>query len=229
MNPESKSQHSIRSFVKRSGRLTVSQQKAIGDHWQTFGIDYEADPEDLSRLFKSTQKVNLEIGIGNGNALIEMAKDDPDALFIGIEVHEPGIGRCLNNIAKFQLSNVRLLRHDAAEVLDRLIGENSLDRVMLFFPDPWHKKRHHKRRLVNPPFRDQLALKLKAGGVIHMATDWQEYADHMLEQFQNDDRFQAVGSTKGLVDRPEYRPVTHFEQRGIRLGHSVSDLMFEKL
>ncbi|MFT5503561.1 MAG: tRNA (guanine-N7-)-methyltransferase [Gammaproteobacteria bacterium] len=228
MHSDSEKRHSIRSFVKRSGRLTISQQKAIDNHWPHFGIDYDIDPEKFSELLKSTKKVYLEIGIGNGNALIEMAKDNPTTLLIGIEVHEPGIGRCLNNIVNLALSNVRLFRHDAAEILDRLVNQNSLDRVMLFFPDPWHKKRHHKRRLVNAPFRDQLANKLKPGGIIHMATDWQDYADHMLEQFQNDDRFQAIGSTNGLVDRPEYRPLTHFEQRGIRLGHSVSDFMFAK-
>ncbi len=157
-----------------------------------------------------------------------MAERDPQSLYLGIEVHEPGIGRCLNQIHKRELANIRLLRHDAIEVLQHMIAPDSLDRVLLFFPDPWHKKRHHKRRIVNPLFRDLVFRGLKVGGVVHMATDWQDYAEWIAEQFLGDSRFTNMGDSDGYAERPDYRPSTRFEQRGRRLGHGVWDLLFVK-
>jgi tRNA (guanine-N7-)-methyltransferase len=216
---------SIRSFVRRSGRITPSQKFALENYWSSYGIDF-AD----KRLVLPTQFefVKLEIGIGNGDALIGMAAADPHSLYIGVEVHEPGIGRCLNQIQLQQLQNVRLIKHDAIEVLQNMIAAESLDRVLLFFPDPWHKKRHHKRRIVNQAFRDLIYNVLKPGGVIHIATDWQDYAEWIAEQFLADERFSNQGNADGYAECPSYRPLTRFEQRGRRLGHGVWDLLFAK-
>ena len=217
---------SIRSFVRRGGRITPSQQKALEIHWGSYGIDYADAPLELPPGFAA---VKLEIGIGNGDALISMAAGDLHSLYIGIEVHEPGIGRCLNAIQREGLENVRLIKHDAVEVLERMIPPASLDRVLLFFPDPWHKKRHHKRRIVNARFRDLVFAALRPGGVIHAATDWQDYAEWIAEQFLADTRFRNLGDARGYAERPDYRPQTRFEARGRRLGHDVWDLLFEKL
>jgi len=214
---------SIKSFVRRNGRMTPSQKKAIESWWEKYGIDYQPGPLDLPGEFDS---VTLEIGIGNGDALVSMASADRNSLYIGIEVHQPGIGRCLNTIRQQNLDNVRLVSHDAIEVLQSMIAPNSVDRVLLFFPDPWHKKRHHKRRIVNPGFLDLLHRCLKPGGQFHAATDWQDYADHMSEVFLADSRFSSVGDDAGFVSAPDYRPITRFEQRGRRLGHGVWDLIF---
>ena len=171
--------------------------------------------------------LKLEIGIGNGDALISMAQNDPQSMYLGVEVHESGVGRCLANIHQQALSNVRLIRHDAIEVLQHMLPPRSLDRVFLFFPDPWHKKRHHKRRIVNARFRDLLAVLLKPGACLHMATDWQEYAEYMAVELLSDSRYMNTGDTRGYAQRPDYRPVTRFENRGLKLGHGVWDLIFE--
>jgi tRNA (guanine-N7-)-methyltransferase len=158
-----------------------------------------------------------------------MAAADPSSLYLGVEVHEPGIGRCLNNIAQLELNNVRLIMHDAVEVLEYMIAAASLDRLLLFFPDPWHKKRHHKRRIVNQGFRDLVFDRLKPGGSIHIATDWQDYAESIALQFLGDGRFSNQGDSAGFVEPPAYRPLTRFEQRGRRLGHGVWDMVFTKI
>ncbi|MEM7564669.1 MAG: tRNA (guanosine(46)-N7)-methyltransferase TrmB [Pseudomonadota bacterium] len=225
MASEAQKPRSIKSFVRRTGRITPSQKNALDQHWKTFGIDYRDNPLEIPSEYSS---VKLEIGIGNGDALISMAQNGSESFYIGIEVHEPGIGRCLNLIQKQGLENVRLLRHDAVEVLQQMIPSVSLDRVLLFFPDPWHKKRHHKRRIVNRQFCDLLHLKLKPGGVIHMATDWQEYAEWMSEVFLQDLRFENMGDENGYVPCPDYRPLTKFERRGRKLGHGVWDLCFAR-
>ncbi len=216
---------SIRSFVRRGGRITPSQRQALTNYWPTYGIDYALHPPDLPAGFEA---LKLEIGIGNGDALIGMAAADPRSLFIGVEVHEPGVGRCLNQVHRQQLGNVRLINHDAIEVLQHMIEPESLDRILLFFPDPWHKKRHHKRRIVNSAFRDLIYKLLKPGGVIHMATDWQDYAEWMAGQFLGDGRFSCQGGADGYAECPSYRPPTRFEQRGRRLGHGVWDLLFAR-
>ncbi len=216
---------SIRSFVRRGGRITPSQKKALENDWPVYGIDYSEAGLELPPDFAA---VKMEIGIGNGDALIGMAADDPRSLYLGVEVHEPGIGRCLNGIREQRLENVRLIKHDAIEVLRHMIAPASLDRVLLFFPDPWHKKRHHKRRIVNEEFRDLLYRVLKPGGVLHVATDWQDYAEWIAGQFLGDARFDNLGDENGYAECPDYRPPTRFEERGRRLGHGVWDLLFAK-
>ena len=211
--------------MRRKGRITPSQQKALQTCWPMYGIDYADAPPELPAGFSATR---LEIGIGNGDALIDMASADPHSLYIGIEVHEPGIGRCLNLIHQRQLANVRLVMHDAIEVLQHMIAPGTLDRILLFFPDPWHKKRHHKRRIVNQHFRDLAYRALTPAGVIHVATDWQDYAEWIAAQFLADSRFVNMGDARGIAERPDYRPETRFEQRGRRLGHGVWDLLFAK-
>jgi tRNA (guanine-N7-)-methyltransferase len=226
MPDEDQRRRSIRSFVRRGGRLTPSQRHAIETYWPRYGVEFQQDIPTLPHGFSA---LKLEIGIGNGDALIHMASSDRDSLYLGVEVHEPGIGRCLNNIEKLQLNNLRLIKHDAIEVLEQMIDVNQLDRILLFFPDPWHKKRHHKRRIVNRRFRDLATRALKPGGVIHVATDWQDYAESIAEQFLDDDRFVNMGNADGHIERPDYRPLTRFEQRGLRLGHGVWDLLFSKV
>jgi tRNA (guanine-N7-)-methyltransferase len=226
MSDENLHNRSIRSFVRRGGRLTASQRNAIETCWSLYGVEFQQGMPPLPGGFDAFK---LEIGIGNGDALIHMGSSDPGSLYLGVEVHEPGIGRCLNNIHQQQLSNIRLIKHDAIEVLEQMIEAGVLDRILLFFPDPWHKKRHHKRRIVNQRFRDLVYRALKPGGAIHIATDWQDYAESIAEQFLADDRFVNQGNPDGYIEAPEYRPETRFEQRGLRLGHGVWDLLFAKL
>jgi tRNA (guanine-N7-)-methyltransferase len=228
MTENSNLARTIRSYVRRSGRLTPGQKKALKLYWPLYGIDFAPRRLDIPGLVGSFDALKLEIGIGSGEALISMAANDPGSLYLGIEVHESGVGRCLNSIHLQALPNVKLIRHDAIEVLRYMLPPASLDRVFLFFPDPWHKKRHHKRRIVNQGFRDLLSELLKPGACLHMATDWQEYAEYMSEQLLSDPRYQNHGDTSGYVTRPTYRPVTRFENRGLKLGHGVWDLMFEK-
>lgn len=216
---------SVKSFVRRNGRMTPSQKNALEIYWPAFGIDFDETGLNLPSMFET---LKLEIGIGNGDALIHMAAADPCSLYIGVEVHEPGIGRCLNQIHQRQLTNVRLIKHDAIEVLQHMIAPETLDRILLFFPDPWHKKRHHKRRIVKQNFRDLIFRSLKPGASIHIATDWQDYAESVALQFNDDARFLNQGDADGYVERPAYRPLTRFEQRGRRLGHGVWDLVFTK-
>ena len=225
MPDENPHKRSIRSFVRRGGRLTASQRNAIETCWPLYGVEFQQGMPSLPNGFDAFK---LEIGIGNGDALIHMGSSDPGSLYLGVEVHEPGIGRCLNNIHQQQLSNIRLIKHDAIEVLEQMIETSVLDRILLFFPDPWHKKRHHKRRIVNQRFRDLVYRALKPGGAIHIATDWQDYAESIAEQFLADDRFVNEGKADGYIEAPEYRPETRFEQRGLRLGHGVWDLLFAK-
>jgi len=216
---------SIKSFVRRGGRMTPSQKNALEVYWPSYGIDFNENGLNLPAGFDA---LKLEIGIGNGDALIHMAASDSRSLYLGVEVHEPGIGRCLNQINQRELANVRLIKHDAIEVLQHMISPATLDSVLLFFPDPWHKKRHHKRRIVKQSFRDLLFRGLKPGASIHMATDWQDYAESIASQFIEDSRFLNQGDSKGYVERPAYRPSTRFEQRGHRLGHGVWDLVFTR-
>lgn len=225
MTVENPKKRTVRSFVRRSGRLTPSQEKALQTRWPDFGINYQVSPVTLPQGF---EKTIMEIGIGNGDALISMASNDPKSLYIGIEVHEPGVGRCLNLVQQHGLQNVRLIQHDAIEVLDNMIGAEMLDAIYLFFPDPWHKKRHHKRRIVQLEFRDLLWRVLKTGGMFHAATDWQDYAEHIALEFLSDERFENLGNDHGYAEKPGYRPSTRFEQRGLRLGHGVWDLLFRK-
>ncbi len=220
----------IRSFVKRSGRLTTGQRHALDQYWSLYGIDYDPDKLlDLTSVFPAQTCFKLEIGFGNGESLVYMAKQDPSCGYIGIEVHDPGVGHCLGRIHDEQLQNLRIISHDAIDVLERMIPKHSLQAGFLFFPDPWPKKRHHKRRILNKKLRDLLAIALLPGGTLHMTTDWQEYAEYMAEDMFSDERFKNRGDSLGYATKPDYRPTTKFERRGRKLGHSVWDLIFERL
>lgn len=218
----------IRSFVQRAGRITRAQERALVDLWPRFGIDYSAARVDLDTAFGRHAPRVLEIGIGNGETLLALASADPGTDFLGVEVHPPGIGHCLLGIESGGLTNVRLISHDAVEVLDRQIADGSLDEVLLYFPDPWPKKRHHKRRIVQPAFVELVARKLKPGGRFRGATDWAPYAQHMLDVLGASPLFTNASATGDYVPRPASRPQTRFERRGERLGHEVFDLEFSK-
>jgi tRNA (guanine-N7-)-methyltransferase len=217
----------VRSFVRREGRLTPGQQKALDELWPRFGLSAE-QPPDLQASFGRRAALTLEIGFGNGASLAAMAASEPENDFIGIEVHRPGVGRLLKSIEALRLNNVRVFCDDAVEVLARCIEDHSLERVLLFFPDPWPKTRHHKRRLVQPGFVNLLADKLKSGGLLHMATDWQAYAEHMFQVMEAATAFRNEAGAGRYAPRPAYRPVTRFEQRGQRLGHGVWDLLYRR-
>ncbi len=216
----------VRSFVRREGRLTPGQQRAIDQLWPHFAVDEGESPIDLNRLFNRDAPKVLEIGFGNGASLAEMAKNQPDHDFLGVEVHRPGVGQLLNLIEQNGLTNVRVACTDAVELLKKRLADNSLDRLQLYFPDPWHKKRHHKRRIIQPEFVDLLAKKIKSGGYLHMATDWQHYAEQMLADLSDNQHFENCAETD-YIPRPNYRPLTKFEQRGHKLGHGVWDLLFK--
>ncbi len=270
----------IRSFVKREGKLTTGQQNAIDELWSTQGVDLGSEQLDLDQLFGRKAPVVLEIGFGNGLSLADMAEAHPEMNFFGIEVHRPGVGSCLVQAKKRNLTNVRVSGDDAVLVLNQQIPDGSLDRIQIFFPDPWHKKRHYKRRLIQPNFVENLVKKLKVGGQIHVATDWQHYAEHVLavlttnadlensvadapkaSHFLSEDgavlkdselwaeEFKPAQSSRppegsqtaegyepthspllsqGAAEKPAYRPHTKYEARGIRLGHGVWDLVFDK-
>jgi len=218
----------IRSFVRREGRLTPGQQRALDTLWPRFGLDLPAQADDLRALLAGDRPVTLEIGFGNGASLAEMAANDPEQLFVGIEVHRPGVGHLLQLVEKGGLENVRVICDDAVEVLKQHIPDGSLDRLLLYFADPWPKKRHHKRRIVQPNFVELVSKKLKSGGIFHMATDWENYAEHMLEVMEQSPAFENVKGPGQYSERPDDRPVTKFEQRGQRLGHGVWDLLYRR-
>lgn len=218
----------VRSFVKREGRLTKGQAAAIEKCWSSMGLEHSQGLLDFSQVFGNDNDVVLEIGFGMGKSLVEMAKNAPHLNFIGIEVHRPGVGACLMEADEAGLNNLRVFEHDAVEVLADCIADGSLTTMQLFFPDPWHKKRHHKRRIVQPEFVESLRQKLKIGGVFHMATDWENYAEHMLEVMTAAPGYENISETQDYVPRPDNRPLTKFEQRGHRLGHGVWDLMFKR-
>ncbi len=218
----------IKSFVKREGRITKAQGNAIEDNWPSMGLSISQGMLDLEQVFGHHAAVVLEIGFGMGKSLVEMAYAAPNTDFIGIEVHRPGIGACLAWAEQAELSNLRVFEHDAVEVLEQCIANESLDRLQLFFPDPWHKTRHHKRRIVQPEFVQAIRSKLKIGGEFHMATDWEPYAQHMLEVMQQAQGFENTSNSQDYVPRPEYRPITKFEVRGQKLGHGVWDIIFKR-
>jgi len=216
----------VKSFVRREGRLTPGQQKALDDIWPKFSLTNDNEPIDFEQLFGRNAPIVFEIGFGNGASLAEMAKNQPGNNYLGVEVHRPGVGQLLNLIENHQLTNLRVECTDAVELLKQRIPDNSLDRVQLYFPDPWHKKRHHKRRIIQPTFVALLAKKIKQGGYLHMATDWQHYAEQMLDDLSNSAYFTNCADNDDYIPRPEYRPLTKFEQRGQKLGHRVWDLLF---
>ncbi|MGR8940630.1 MAG: tRNA (guanosine(46)-N7)-methyltransferase TrmB [Gammaproteobacteria bacterium] len=217
----------IQSFIRRQGRLTAGQQHALDQHWHAYGLDPDAD-YDFAEVFGRKAPLCVEIGFGNGESLAQMAAANPQIDYIGIEVHRPGVGHLLLLLAERNLTNVRIYCHDAIEILEKRVPDESLSGVHLFFPDPWPKKKHHKRRIVQSSFTELLLRKLKAGGYFHAASDWQHYAEHMLDVLSREKRLTNSSPTHDFCSRPDYRPLTKFEQRGLKLGHGVWDLIFTK-
>jgi len=226
---ENKYMRKIRSFVKREGRMTNRQSTAIENLWETMGVDYQESIIDFTALFGRDAPVVLEIGFGMGKSLLEMAKNAPEKNFLGIEVHGPGVGACLADAGDQGITNLRVINHDAVEVIENMIPDNSLATFQLYFPDPWHKARHHKRRIVQPEFIENMRHKLAIGGVIHMATDWENYAEYMLEVLLAATNFKNCSESGDYAPRPAWRPLTKFENRGNNLGHGVWDLLFERV
>ena len=218
----------IRSYVLRAGRMTPGQQRAFDENWQRRGLEHSGGPLVFDTAFGRPGPRVLEIGFGMGQSLVAMAEAAPATNFIGIEVHKPGVGKLLHSMVEHDVDNIRIYCHDAVEVLRDCIPDNSLDTLQIFFPDPWHKKRHHKRRLIQPPFVAQLITKLKPGGVLHLATDWENYAQQMMEVLSVTDGLTNTCGVGQFSPRPEYRPLTKFELRGERLGHGVWDLLFTR-
>ena len=216
----------VRSFVVRAGRMTVAQERAWTELWPRYGIETSDQPIDFTAVFGRTAPLTLEIGFGNGESLLALAAAHPERDYVGIEVHRPGIGHLLLRAEELRLANVRAICRDAVEVLQQCVAPGSLAEVLLYFPDPWPKKRHHKRRIVQPAFLALVASRLLPGGVLRMATDWQPYAEHMLETASACAGLRNESPDGGYVPRPESRPVTKFERRGHRLGHGTWDLAF---
>jgi len=217
----------VRSFVLRQGRFTEAQQRAFDTLWPRYGLDYTGTPRDFDTAFGRKAPRVLEIGFGNGEALRYAAQHDKARDLIGIEVHAPGVGRLLNALAQDEADNVRLYHHDAVEVLRNEIADASLDEVRIYFPDPWHKKRHNKRRLVQPEFAKLIVTKLAPTGRLHLATDWQDYAEQMWDVLDATPGLVNRAGPRGSVERPQWRPQTHFETRGQKLGHGVWDLLYD--
>jgi tRNA (guanine-N7-)-methyltransferase len=216
----------IRSFVRRAGRTTTGQAKAFEQLGPRFLLPYEPKPLDFRAAFGRDAPTILEIGFGMGEATAHIAALMPEKNFLCCEVHEPGVGALLKRIGEQDLANIRILQHDAVEVMEHMLPEGSLAGIHIFFPDPWHKLRHNKRRLVQPPLVARLASRLQVGGYIHCATDWEPYAQQMLEVLSAEP--QLANTAQGYAPRPHYRPLTKFENRGLKLGHGVWDLVFQK-
>lgn len=218
----------VKSYVLRAGRMSPRQQQGLDLWLKEYELSMESSPWDFEAIFQRQADTIIEIGFGMGQSLLAMAKNNPHLNYIGIEVHKAGVGSLAADLHDNQLTNVRLVAHDAVEVLKTQIKDSTLAGVQIFFPDPWHKKRHHKRRLVQPSFMQLIAEKLKAGGFIHCATDWQEYAEYMMEVLSAEPLLINSQENGGYAPRPESRPLTKFEQRGEKLGHGVWDLIFNK-
>ena len=226
----------IRSFVRRAGRITGGQTRAFEDLGPRYLVPYQETPLDLASVFPPAETaikpVVLEIGFGMGEATAAIAATLPQTNFLCCEVHEPGVGALLKRIGEQSLSNIRIIAHDAVEVIDHMLPLQSLDGVHIFFPDPWHKKRHNKRRLIQPPLIAKLVARLKPGGYLHCATDWQPYAEQILEVLKAEPLLQNSvdehSASVGYAPKPDYRPLTKFENRGIKLGHGVWDIVFQR-
>ncbi|MDE1942342.1 MAG: tRNA (guanosine(46)-N7)-methyltransferase TrmB [Betaproteobacteria bacterium] len=220
----------IRSYVLRQGRVSQAQQRALDQLWPVWGVPYAPavrGPADWTALFGREAPLVLEIGFGMGESTVAIARQLPHINFLAIDVHMPGIGSLLKQISEAGIGNVRVMRHDAVEVLEHMIAPDTLDGVHIFFPDPWPKARHHKRRLIQLPFVSLLASRIKPGGTLHLATDWEDYAVQMLAVLESAEALQ--NTAESYAPRPDYRPLTKFEQRGLRLGHGVWDLVFRKI
>src|ERR1700722_4293121 len=216
----------IRSFVLRAGRVTDAQVRALADLWPIYGVEFESQPLNLDEIFGRSAPRCLEIGFGAGEVIGSLAKAHPETDHLGIEVHRAGVGRLLLNARSEDLRNLRIIRHDAVEVLMGGIADQSFDTILIFFPDPWHKKRHHKRRLIDEPFAELLAAKLRRGGVLRLATDWEEYAEQMRAVCNACGGLVSQSPSGGFVERPGFRTPSPVERRGERLGHGVWDLAY---
>lgn len=225
---ESGHPRAIRSFVTRSGRITPAQERALEELWPRYGLKLDAAPLDLDECFGRRARRVAEIGFGNGDNLLALAASRPDEDFLGIEVHRPGVGRLLLQLEERALGNVRVICRDAVEVLERYLGGTCLDEILILFPDPWPKKRHHKRRLIQPSFVALLVERLKDGGALRLATDWEPYAVEILATLSAEPRLRNVSQDGGFVTRPTERSPTRFERRGERLGHQVWDVEFRR-
>jgi tRNA (guanine-N7-)-methyltransferase len=220
---------SIRSFVRRAGRMTASQQKALDDLWPIYGVEFDAQPLAVERIFGRAAPIVFEIGFGNGDSLVQLASDDPSSNFLGIEVHDPGIGHCMIAARAAAVENLRIIAHDAIEVLEKQVAPGSLARINLYFPDPWPKKRHHKRRIVQPSFLELCASRLESGASLHIATDWENYAQHIDDVLEESALFNCAERREHGGDQPMQRPATKFERRGLRKGHRIWDWRFQKI
>jgi tRNA (guanine-N7-)-methyltransferase len=221
-----KSLRKIKSFVRRSGRLSKAQATALHELWINYGVNLLDNQLNFEELFMNSNDITLEVGFGNGDSLLEIATQQPQQNFLGIEVYEAGVGRLINEANKRQLSNLKIIQEDAVEVLQKHIPDDSLSKFQLFFPDPWHKKRHHKRRIIQMSFLDILEKKLKNGGIVHIATDWEDYAKHIMETLESHQHFKNTIGDHIYSPRPKHRPLTKFENRGQKLGHDVWDIIF---
>lgn len=217
----------IRSFIRRQGRATAGQRLALETHWEKYGLSPD-QPFDMQQAFGRDAPLFVEIGFGNGSGLAEMAAAHPENNYLGIEVHRPGVGHLMLLLEEQGINNVRLYHHDAIEILEQKIPDHSLAGVFLFFPDPWQKRRHHKRRIVRASFIELLNRKLSLNGFFHAATDWKHYAHTMLKVLSSSTTLTNTSANQDFCPRPDYRPLTKFENRGIRLGHGVWDLIFRK-
>ena len=220
-------QRPIRSYVLRSGRMTRGQGRALREYWPRYGVEYDG-PIDIDKLFCREAPHFLEIGFGMGDELIQMAQTHPERDYLGIEVYEAGVGHLLGRAASLGIGNIRVVRDDAVRVLHSRIPDECIDALLLFFPDPWPKKRHHKRRIIQPEFAATVSAKLKRGGRLHIATDWEDYAYHMLVVLGGESRLVNIAGPRAFVARPAERPLTKFEKRGLKLGHRVWDLIYER-
>ena len=218
----------IRSFVLRKGRLTQAQARALAELWPRFGIEDHSALIDPAKLFGREAPLVIEIGFGNGEATWRMARDEPEKNFIGIEVHKPGVGHLLQALDAQELDNVRIARSDAVHFIRDRLTDHSMHEVRIYFPDPWPKKRHHKRRLIQAKFLDLLAARMAPGAVLHLATDWQPYADHMLEHLEETGAFENLSGSGDYCPRPQWRPQTKYELRGERLGHKTRDIVLRR-
>jgi tRNA (guanine-N7-)-methyltransferase len=228
IKPEFK-RKAVRSYVIRAGRMTAGQKGAFDRYWEKYGLSLFDGLIDPQAVFGRAAPLVVEVGFGMGDSLLAMAMAEPDKDFIGIEVHPPGVGRLINNAGKEGGENLRVYMADAVDVLNDCIPTEGIDRFQLYFPDPWHKKKHHKRRIVQPQFVQLIVSRLRPGALLHFATDWENYAEQMAEVLQAAEGIVSEGGASPFVERPAFRPVTKFEQRGARLGHGVWDLLYRKL
>jgi len=228
IRPEFKKK-SIRSYVVRAGRMTDGQKVAYEKYWPDYGLSLHDGSLDAAKEFGRNAPQVLEIGFGMGGSLLQMIQAEPDKDFIGIEVHPPGVGRLINDAGKLELPNLRVFLADAIDVLEDCIADASIDRFQVYFPDPWHKKKHNKRRLIQSDFVQKIRTKLKVGGILHLATDWEQYAEHMLEVMDAAEGYKNTMGPRQYSPRPSFRPVTKFEKRGERLGHGIWDLLYQRM